>query len=68
LHPNEPMQLQLTFRKVEKKDDSRCFVEEVSGVLPLLAMPDAQPPELIRSLGDPEQSRTCPETTRETRS
>ncbi len=68
LHPNEPMQLQLTFRKAEKKDDSRCFVEEVSGVLPLLAMPDAQPPELIRSLGDPEQSRTCPETTRETRS
>jgi hypothetical protein len=65
LHPNAPMQLQLTFRNAEKKDASRGFVEEVSGkVLPLLALPNAHAPELVRSLADPEESST----TRETRS
>ena len=54
LHPNAPMQLQLTFRNAEKKDASRGFVEEVSGkVLPLLALPNAHAPELVRSLADP---------------
>jgi hypothetical protein len=69
LHPNEPMQLQLALRKTAKKDASRCFVEEVSGkVLPLLALSNAHAQELICALNDPEESKTSPETTRETRS
>jgi hypothetical protein len=59
----------IELRKAEKKDDSRCFVEEVSGkVLPLLALSNAHAPELIGVLNDPEESKTSPETTRETRS
>ena len=47
LHPNHPVQLQLTFRKAATKN-SKGFLEEVSvKVLPLLASPDAHTPELI---------------------
>jgi len=50
LHPKAPMH-QLTFRSVEKKDNPNGVVEEVSGkVLPLLALPNAQAPELIGAL------------------
>jgi hypothetical protein len=65
LHPNDPVQLQLNFRNAEKKGNSKGLLEEVSGkVLPLLALPNAQAPELIGALAGPEKSRT----TRETRS
>jgi hypothetical protein len=65
LHPNDPVQLQLSFRNADKKGNSKGFLEEASGkVLPLLALPNAQAPELIGALADPEKSRT----TRETRS
>jgi len=49
LHPNDPVQLQLTFRNAEKNEKSKAFLEEASGkvlVLPLLALPDAQTPEI----------------------
>jgi len=65
LHPNDPVQLQFTFRDAEKKHKSKGFLEEVSGkVLPLFALPNVQAPELIGALADPEESST----TRETRS
>jgi hypothetical protein len=57
LHPNAPMQLQLTFRNAEKKEKSEGFVEEMTGkVQPLLALPDAHTPELIGALADQEES------------
>jgi len=69
LHPNDPVQLQLSFPNARKKEQSKGFLEEVSvKVLPLLALPDAHTPELIGALADPEESRTCPDTARETRS
>jgi hypothetical protein len=59
------VQLQLTFRDAEKEEKSKGLLEEFSGkVLPLLALPNAQAPELIGALADPEESST----TRETRS
>ncbi len=65
LHPNDPVQLQLTFRDAEKKQKSKGVLEEVSGkVLPLFALPNVQAPELIVALADSEESST----TRETRS
>jgi hypothetical protein len=54
-NPNDPVQLQLTFRNAEKKEKSKAFLEEVSGkvlVLPLSALPDAHPPE-FGALADP---------------
>ena len=66
LHPNDPVQLQLTFRKAAKRKNSKAFLEEVSGkvlVLPLLALPDAQTPE-FGALADPEESRTSLDATR----
>jgi hypothetical protein len=55
LHPNDPVQLQLSLRNAEKKEKSKAFLEEVSGkvlVLPLLALPDGQTPE-CGALADP---------------
>jgi hypothetical protein len=64
LHPNDPVQLQLTFRKAEKRENSKGVLEEVSvKVLPLLAIPDAHTPELIGALADPEKSRKSPDIT-----
>jgi hypothetical protein len=58
-HPTDPMQLQLSFRNAEKKENLKNVLEEVSGkVLPLLALPNTQAPELIDALADPEKSRT----------
>jgi hypothetical protein len=69
LHPNDPVQLQLIFRKAAKRKNSKGFLEEVSvTVLPLLALTDAHTPELIGALADREKSRTRSDTTRETRS
>ncbi len=69
LHPNDPVQLQLTFRKAAKRKNSKGVLEEVSlTVLPLLALPDAHTPELIGALADREKSGTRSDTTRETRS
>jgi hypothetical protein len=63
LHPNDPAQLQLSFRKAEKKEHSKGFLEEVSGkVLPLLALPSSQVPELIGALADSEESSIPRET------
>ena len=43
LHPNAPMQLQLTFANTEKKEKSKGYLEEASGnVPPLLALPNAK--------------------------
>jgi hypothetical protein len=54
LHPNDPVQLQLSFRKARKKEDLRGPLEKVSLTeLPLLALPDAHTPELIGALVDP---------------
>src|SRR5713101_6767126 len=65
LHPNHPVQLQLTFRKAGKRENSKGFLEEVSvTVLPLLALADAHTPAPIGALADPEKSRTCPDTAR----
>jgi hypothetical protein len=64
LHPNAPMQLQLSFRNAEKKENSKGFLEEVSGkVLPLLALPNAQASELIGALADSVDSRTSSDST-----
>ena len=64
LHPNDPVQLQLTFRKAETRENSKGLLEEVSvKVLPLLALPDAHTPELIGALADPEKSRKSPDIT-----
>ena len=61
LHPSTPLQLQLTFRNAEKKENSKGFLEEASlKVLPLLVLPDAHTPELIGALADPEESRMSP--------
>ena len=69
LHPNDPVQLQMTFRQAGKKQNSKGFVEEVSvKVRPLLALPDPHPPELIAALVGLEESRACPDTKRRTRS
>ncbi len=67
LHPNDPVQLQLTFRKAGKREKSKGFLEEGSvTVLPLLALLDAHTPELIDALADPEESRTSLDTELET--
>ena len=60
LHPDAP-QLQLTFRNVEKKENSKVLLEQASvRVLPLLALPDAQSRNsLVLS-----RTRTIPDTTR----
>jgi len=64
LHPNDPVQLQLTFRKAETRENSKGLLEEVSvKVLPLLALPDAHTPELIGALADLEESRKSPDIT-----
>ena len=69
LHPNDPVQLQLTFRNPGTKANSKVFLKKASlTLLPLLALPDAHTPALIVALADPEKSRTRPDTTRETRS
>jgi hypothetical protein len=69
LHPNDPVQLQLSFRNDPKKENSKGFLEKASlTVLPLLALPDANTPELIGTSADREESRICLDTTRETRS
>jgi hypothetical protein len=63
LHPNDPVQLQLTFRNDLKKENSKVFLKTARlTVLPLLALPDAQTPELFGALADPEGSRTRPVT------
>ena len=64
LHPNDPVQLQLTFRKAEKRKNSKSVLEELSVKgLPLLALPDAHTPELIGALADLEESRKSPDIT-----
>jgi hypothetical protein len=69
LHPNDPVQLQLTFRTAATSKNSKGSLEQVGvTVLPLLALPVARTPELIGALADPEESRTCPDTTHKTRS
>jgi hypothetical protein len=53
LHPDAPMQLQLTFRGAEAKEHSKGGFEEVRGkVLPLLALRNAHASQLIGALAD----------------
>jgi hypothetical protein len=45
LHPNAPMQLQLTFRNADKTETSRALLKEPVGkILPLLTLPKLAPP------------------------
>jgi hypothetical protein len=46
LHPNDPVQLQLTFRDAEKKEHSKGFLAEVSErCCRFLALPNAHAPD-----------------------
>src|SRR6516164_7049679 len=48
LHPNAPMQLQLTLGNTEKKENSRGYLEEASrNVPPLFGSAKCQAPQLI---------------------
>jgi len=68
LHPNHPVQLQLSFRNARKKEDSKGSLEKASlTMLPHLGLPDARTPVLIGAWADPDESRTCPDTAREAR-
>src|SRR5713101_4407690 len=68
LHPNHPVQLQLSFRNARKREHSKGFLEEANlTVLPHLGLPDARTPVLIGAWADPDESRTCPDTAREAR-
>jgi hypothetical protein len=52
LHSDAPLQLQLTFGNVGKKENSKGFLEEARWtVLPLLALRDAHTQELIGTFG-----------------
>jgi hypothetical protein len=64
LHPNVPMQLQLTFLKAEKQEKSKAlFKEPTSEMLALLSVPNAHAAGLIGTLADAEKSGT-PRVTR----
>jgi hypothetical protein len=70
LHPNDPVQLQLTFRNERKKENSKGCLEEASlTLLPLLVARCSQA-ELIGSLRDSERiENLCDsDTAHETRS
>jgi hypothetical protein len=57
LHPNAPMQLQLCFRNIGKKDNSKGLHEEATGkMLPLLILPDAHAREPSSLLADRTES------------
>jgi hypothetical protein len=59
LHPNDPVQLQLTFRDAEKKEHSKGFLAEVSEkVLPLFGFAQCSRPGLIGALAYSEESST----------
>ena len=59
LHPNVPMQLQLTFRKAEKQEKSEAlFKEPTPEMLSLLTVPNARAAGLIGTLADAEKSST----------
>ena len=69
LHPNDPVQLQLTFRNAGKQESARPSLDTSNlMVLPFLALSHAHLPEFIRALADPGKLRTCRDTTRETQS
>jgi hypothetical protein len=53
LHPNAPMQLQLSFQDLEKTGTLKALLKEPSGeVLPLLTLPNASVAAFIGTLGD----------------
>ena len=57
LHPKTPMQLQLTFRNTEIKDNSKGVVEDATKkLLSLFTLPSSHDPKLIGTLGDLEES------------
>jgi hypothetical protein len=59
LHPNAPMQLQLYFRNIGYKDNSKGLYEEATGkVLPLLTLPAGHAREPSRILADRAESST----------
>jgi len=70
LHPNDPVQLQLTFRNERKKENSKGCLEEASLTLLLLLVARCSQAELIGSLRDSERiENLCDsDTAHETRS
>lgn len=67
LHPDAPMQLQLTFHNAEKKSNSKGVLkDERAKVLPLLVPTNAHASQLIGALADAEESRMCPDATSHT--
>jgi hypothetical protein len=57
LHPNDPMQLPLTFRNIEIKENSKGIVEDATKKLQsLFTLPSSHAPKLIGSLGDLQES------------
>ena len=59
LHPNAPLQLQLTFRNADKTGTSKALLKEPCGeVLPLLTVPNASAAALIGTLADTKESST----------
>ncbi len=65
LHPNTPMQLQLSFRNATKTERSKALLKEPNKeVLPLLTLPNASAAALIGTLADTKESSTARETGR----
>jgi hypothetical protein len=59
LHPNAPMQLQLSFQNMDKKCDSRGSFKEATGkTLLLSSLPDARTLELSGILDRRAESNT----------
>jgi hypothetical protein len=63
LHPNDPVQLQLTFRKARNQENSKCCGEGTSlTMLPLWCLPGTPAPALIGQVLDSFESAKAPET------
>jgi hypothetical protein len=59
LHPNAPIQLQLSFQNVDKKKNSRGSFKEATGKpLSFSSLPDARTLELSGILDHPAESKT----------
>jgi hypothetical protein len=62
LHPNDPVQLQLTFRKARNRENSKgCGEGATLTMLPLWSLPDTPAPALIGHVLDSSGSTNEPE-------